>query len=128
MHVRHCIYLPGGFSLQTPQFSDHPYQWATFLPGKRGLHFDINPAVLAPHKLSLPLSHVSSSCSHAAKSNAPPRSAQSQDLFGLQVEGVFLTCNLNSCFRKNVSITVNLSHIAPIYDMTSLSNLRNSWG
>jgi len=30
-------------------------QWATFLPVKQGLHFDINPAVLAPHKLSLHL-------------------------------------------------------------------------
>ncbi len=55
----------------------------TALPGGRGLlspcnrllkkrpHFDINPAVLAPHKLSLHLSHVSSSCSHVAKSNEP---------------------------------------------------------
>jgi hypothetical protein len=78
--VRHGIYLRGGFSLQTSQFSDHPYQWAPFLPGERGLHFDINPAVL----------------------------------FSLQVEGVFLTRTLNSCFRKNVSITVNLTHIAPM--------------
>jgi hypothetical protein len=33
-----------GFSFQTPQFSDHLDQWATFLPGEQGLHFDINPA------------------------------------------------------------------------------------
>jgi hypothetical protein len=30
-------------------------QWAIFLPGEQGLHFDTNPAVLAPHKLSLSL-------------------------------------------------------------------------
>ncbi len=45
----------GGFSVQTPQFSDQLDQSATFLPGEQGLHFDINPAVLAPHKLSLHL-------------------------------------------------------------------------
>ena len=53
--VCHCTYLRGGFSLQTPKFSDHLDQWVTFLPWEQGLHFDINPAVLAPHKLSLHL-------------------------------------------------------------------------
>ena len=42
--VRHCTYLRGGFSLQTPQLSDHSDQWATFLPREQGLHFDTNPA------------------------------------------------------------------------------------
>ncbi len=31
----------------------------------------LNPAVLVPHKLSPPFSHVSSSCSHVAKSYEP---------------------------------------------------------
>jgi len=39
----------------TSVVGDHLDQWATFLPGEQGLHFDINPAVLAPHKLSLHL-------------------------------------------------------------------------
>ena len=34
--VRHGTYLRGGFSFQTPQFSDHLDQWATFLPGEQG--------------------------------------------------------------------------------------------
>ncbi len=58
MSICHCTYLCGGFSLQTPQLSDHLDQWATFLIGEQGLHFNINPAILAPHKLSLHLSHT----------------------------------------------------------------------
>ncbi len=45
------------------------------LHGPEAQHWDrrvctsiLNPAVLAPHKLSLPFSHLSSSCSHTAKS------------------------------------------------------------
>jgi hypothetical protein len=56
--VHHCTYFRGGFSLQTPKLSDHLDQWATFFPGDQGLHFDINPAILTPHKLSLHLSRT----------------------------------------------------------------------
>ncbi len=55
IHASITASLRGGLSMQTPQLSDHPDQWATFLPGEQGLHFDINPAVLAPHKLSFHL-------------------------------------------------------------------------
>jgi hypothetical protein len=43
----------------------------------------INPAVLAPHKLPLHLSHVSSSFSHIAKSNEPSIKGRSTDLLKL---------------------------------------------
>ncbi len=49
-------------------------QWATFQPGNLGSKVCtsiLNPAVLAPRTLLLPLSHISSSCSHADKSYKP---------------------------------------------------------
>jgi len=44
--------------------------WLSSL-GSRVCTSILNPAVLAPHKLSPPLSHVSSSCSHVPKSYKP---------------------------------------------------------
>jgi hypothetical protein len=44
MRVCQCTYLrEDEFSSQSFQFSDHPDQWVTCLPGEQGLHFDTKP-------------------------------------------------------------------------------------
>ena len=49
--------------------------WLSSL-GSRVCTSILNPAVLAPHTLLLPLSHISSSCSHANKSYKPRSSCK----------------------------------------------------
>ena len=72
-YPRPSAHLPPWWGL-TP---NSPVMWPSwsmgnFSPRGEGLcNLILNLAVLAPHKISLPFSHVPSSCSHAAKSYQP---------------------------------------------------------
>ena len=77
--IAHCSYLQftRGIIFVVKQLTPHPLPNEQYFSlGSRVCTYILNPAVMAPHKLSLPISHVSSSCSRVAKSYKPRSSCK----------------------------------------------------